>query len=196
MIHFFKKLSDYGLSPNQYYVLYCIRHGLEAKNVNLNLEMRILRTMNYLDKKHALTEAGVALLEEMDGVSKSKAVKKEIKVDVDWIDKYLELWPTVKLPSGKYARCAKKNLEAAFKWFFANHKYSWETIISATEMYVEEYEAQNYKYMRTSQYFIKKSDTDKSVNSELANYCALVESGVTETAPFVFKEKVFGDDQD
>lgn len=194
MTPFFSKLADYNISPNQFYVLYCIRHGLTAKNVNLMLEMRVLRSMHYLDKKNALTESAVALIEELVSTSKAKLVKKEIKVEGDMVDKYIELWPTVKLPSGKYARCAKKNLEASFKWFFANHKFTWDTVLKATAMYIDEYEATGYKYMRTSQYFIKKSDTDKSVNSELANYCSLVESGVSDTSPFVFQEKVFGDE--
>jgi hypothetical protein len=50
-------------------------------------------------------------------------------------------------------------------------------VIKATALYLDEYEAKNWAYMRTSQYFIRKVDSDKSITSDLANYCGIIEGG-------------------
>lgn len=105
------------------------------------------------------------------------------------IEKYLEIFPKIKLPSGKAARSDKKNVETAFKWFFETHEYSWDSVLKATEAYVSDYETRRYLYMQTSQYFIRKQQGDKTWNSELANWCAIVEGGVVEQRPH-FSEKV------
>lgn len=106
------------------------------------------------------------------------------------IDKYLLMFPKIKLPSGKPARNDKKNIETAFRWFFENHNYSWKTIFQATENYIDEYAAKNYNYMQTSQYFIRKQYSDKTWRSDLANYCDIVENGGDDEPDTHFKEKV------
>jgi hypothetical protein len=87
------------------------------------------------------------------------------------IDAYVKLFPNKKLSSGKYARVPAKSLENAFRWFFENYEYDWQTIFSATQKYIAEYETKNYDYMRTSRYFIRKQNVDKSWDSDLAVYC-------------------------
>jgi hypothetical protein len=57
-------------------------------------------------------------------------------------------------------------------------------------MYVDDYERANYKYMQTSQYFIRKQNPDKSWASELANWCAQAESGPSDNQEKYFSEKV------
>lgn len=186
----FDKLLQAKLNPNQYYVLYCIRHNMEAAFVNISLEIRSLKLLGYLDKQCKITPLGDMLLDALDNIypAKEKSISKPVEADM--IQLYLDMWPAIKLPTGKYARTDKKNLESAFKWFFSTHSYSWDTVLKATEMYVEEYRRNNYKFMRTSQYFIKKSDSDKNINSELANYCSLIESGGPIHNPHTFTDKV------
>ena len=105
------------------------------------------------------------------------------------IKRYVSMFPNKKLPSGKYARVNPKNLENSFRWFFENFDYSWELIFKATEKYVKDYELNNFDYMRTSQYFIRKQSADKTWESEVANYCELVSSSqYTETV--YFKDEV------
>ena len=71
-----------------------------------------------------------------------------------------------------------------------NHTYDWETVLMATKKYLDEYEANGYKYMRTSQYFIRKQEPDRSWSSELANYCDMYLNGTDSGNDYVFKEKV------
>ena len=106
-----------------------------------------------------------------------KPIKKLKNIDLlgldfkERISEYISIWPTQKLPSGKYARGNAKNIEENFMWFFQEYPdYNWENILEATEKYVEEYRVKNYEYMRTAMYFIKKLK-DGTSESELANYC-------------------------
>lgn len=186
----FRKINNYGLNPNQFYVLYCISKGIQAENVNLHVELRPLKKLGLIDKTTLLiTPAGMDLLNDVqkDDV---KSVSKKPVVEADMIMMYLELWPKIKLPSGKPARSDRKNIETRFKWFFTNYSYTWDTVMKATAMYIEEYEAKGYKFMRTSEYFIRKSDADKSVQSELANYCSLLDQGGYTNPESVFTDKV------
>jgi hypothetical protein len=132
-------------------------------------------------------------MEEIDGFFKK--TKKKTSTDLMGSDfaenmqTYVEIFPNRKLPSGKYARTTIKNLESSFKWFFENYYYSWDTILLAAEKYVDEFSINSYNFMRTSQYFIRKQNIDKSFDSELANYCDIVLSK-EESDDNYFKERV------
>jgi hypothetical protein len=56
-------------------------------------------------------------------------------------------------------------------------------------MYLDEYESRNWAYMRTSQYFIRKQNQDRTFDSDLANYCDMFINGL-DTEDQHFKEKV------
>lgn len=106
------------------------------------------------------------------------------------IQEFVNIFPNKKLSSGKYARVNPKNLESTFRWFFETYDYDWETIIAATEKYVDEYSLKNYEFMRTAQYFVRKQNIDKSFDSDLATYCELLKSGYDDDNYDVFKELV------
>jgi len=188
----FQRLSQEGLTPNQYYVLWSIREKLSPEMVNIHLEMRGLQG-DYVDG-NILTGKALSLLMDIDENFKDKKTKNDKDLmgpdHMKKVEEYRLLFPDLKLPSGKYARDAAKNLEVNFKWFFKNHEYDWNTIMKATKKYIEEYSMKNYDYMRTSKYFIKKSEKDGSVTSDLANYCEMIISGGGDTEEFHFSEKV------
>jgi len=188
----FQKLLKADITPNQYYVLWCIREKISPSMVNIHLEMRGLG-LDWLDTGN-LTGKATSLLMEIDEEFKDKKAKNDKDLmgtdHIKKIEEYRELFPNLKLPSGKYARDAAKNLEVNFKWFFKNHEYDWETIMKATKNYIYEYEQKNYDYMRTSKYFIKKQEKDGSITSDLANYCDMVVKGGGDTDAFHFQENV------
>ena len=186
----FDVIVDARLTPSDFYVLYCIYERTEARFVNRYLELKHLRQFNYLDKHNNMTIHGVELIKKAEKVF-GEIKSKEIVVEKDFIDEYYEMWPKGKLPSGKYARVDKKNLENSFKWFFKTYKYSWDTVLKATALYLDHYETQGWKFMRTSQYFIRKMENDKSLTSELADYCNTIQSGNTDLGnENHFKDKV------
>lgn len=178
---FLDQILSRGISPNEFYFLQSIVNKESTKIINRAQEIRKLQNKGYIDIKFKLT----------DKVKEISFLFKKTTVNEDFIEKYIELFPKIKLPSGKYARSHRTNIEASFKWFFKTYSYDWETILKATEYYVKEYETKNYMYMKTSQYFICKTNIDKSKDSELANYCEMLKDGTLgRESDSYFSEKV------
>jgi len=192
MEEIFNKLIANKLSPNTFYVLHSMSQKIKPNSfVNSSIEVKRLQIDNWLDENLVLTSKSIIFIQEIDSYfrkSKKKTTKDLLGSDYsDMITSYLELFPSIKLPSGKYARGNKKNLEINFKWFFENYEYGWDTILKATDNYVQERQSEGYKYMRTAQYFIRKQNSDAI--SDLANYCEMIESG-TDYEVRHFSDKV------
>ena len=195
MNEIFNKLIKEKLTPNSLYVLHCIKEKISVSKslANSDLEIYRLLTDNWLNDKLELTSKSLIFMEELNSYFR-KSKKKTSKdlmgsmYDVN-IKLYNSLFPAKKLGSGKYARTNVKTLEASFRWFFDTFDYDWHTIIEATKKYVEEYKMKNYEYMRTSQYFIRKQNTDKSFESDLATYCDMLNE-VDSNEEDIFREKI------
>ena len=184
MQNLFDLLITNKLSPDQYYLVYSIKQGISPVNINIYKELKVIKEDGWIDNDNKLTQKSLDLISNIDSLFKVQKKKDVTNVNIgsdfsSKVKEYLLIFPNEKLPSGKRAWSDIKNLETNFKWFFENYKYSWDVILKATAMYVDEYERKSprYLYMRTSQYFIKKMEPDRSIQSELANYCADIESG-------------------
>lgn len=196
MAEIFKLFQTYKITPNQFYLLFSMKEGVSPMGINIHQDHRSLLNDEWIKETNQLTPKAEELLSRIESFFKIQ--KKKVMIQVLGTDssvkiqEYLELFPNILLPSGKRARCAVGNLETNFKWFFENYKYSWETILKATDMYIGEYELKSprYLYMRTSQYFIRKMEKDHSIHSELADYCANIESGGDDQVTSNFKEDV------
>lgn len=190
----FNKLIQMKLTPNAFYVLYCIHYKIVPnKSVNASLEVAKLKSENFITESLELSQNSIKFIQEIEGYFKKskKKTSKALMGDefLENIKTYNECFPATKLPSGVYARVNVKSLENAFRWFFETFDYSWEVVIQATEKYVEEYSINRYNYMRNSQYFIRKQNTDKTWDSTLATYCDMITQDDYE-APVFFKEKI------
>ena len=173
------------------YLLWCLQNKVKPLNVNVHTEVRKLKSRGLLSKTNKITAMGIEALSSLGSPASSiPSVVKQEDITEDFIDKYVELFPKIKLPSGKPARADKRNLKANFMWFFKTYNYNWETVLKATAYYIDEFERKNYMYMRNSQYFISKMNPDKSRDSELANYCSLIVSGDYEDSNNFFADKV------
>jgi hypothetical protein len=146
-----------------------------------------LKNENLCDSDGELTPTGILVYND---IPKSKLPKVKVELTEDMVQKYLDIFPKIKLPSGKQARADKRNIRVNFDWFFKTYSYDWETVIKATSHYVDEYERKNYMYMKTSQYFISKMNPDKSRESELANYCSMIINNDYEDTSNHFSDKV------
>lgn len=181
-------MKEYSLTPNQLYLLWCLHKGEAPEVINVHTELRKLKTSDLITEDSKLTPLGLDVASKIPDTN--KAARKEQPVTDDYIDRYLNLFPKGKLPSGKQARADKKNIKNNFLWFFKNYKYKWETVLKATALYVDEYESKNYLYMKTSQYFISKMNPDRTRDSELANYCSMIVNNDYEDSSNFFSEKV------
>lgn len=181
MTEIFNRLLQENISPNTYYVLHCIKEKVVPDSfVNKDLECKRLQNDEWLTADLKLTPKSVILINDINSFFKkmNKKTSTHLMGDdfIQKIQEYNSLFPNKKLYSGKYARTNPKNLESAFKWFFSTYDYTWELILEATEKYIKDYELRNFEYMRTSQYFVRKQNIDKSFESELANYCELIKT--------------------
>ena len=176
------------ITPNMFYTLLCIESEKRPSVMNLHAELRLLQNANLNISANKLTLKAQDILKEgkeLLGISNTVE-----QLAADTIDQYINLFPAKKLPSGKLARSTRKNIEQAFKWFLKTYDYSWDVILKATAYYVDSYEKNNYLYMRNSQYFISKVNPDKTRESELANYCEIIQNGIDEESDSFFKERV------
>lgn len=197
MRELFRIITETGLTPNQFYVMCGMKESISpSKEINIHSELRVLQQDEWVTADNKLTAKADELIIRVDSLfsaQKKKTVKQLLGTGyAEMIEKYSSYWDMGKLPSGKQARAAKGNVESAFKWFFENYDYSWELIFQATVAYINDYESKTpkYIYMRTSQYFIRKQASDKSWNSELADYCENIKRGTTESKSNHFSEKL------
>ena len=195
MDEIFNKLIKEKLTPNSLYVLHCIKNKVSVSKslANSDLEVWRLISEDWLNAELQLTSKSLIFMEELSSYfrkSKKKTSKDLMGDNFDnKIKLYNSLFPAKKLGSGKYARTNVKTLEASFRWFFDTYDYDWHTILLATKKYVLEYKMKNYEYMRTSQYFIRKQNSDKSFESDLATYCDMLNE-VDSNEEDIFRDKI------
>jgi len=186
----FKKLKYYKISFKLYFLLYKAYTGTDLPVHHI----QILVDKGLMNNMVEVSEKGIKIIKSIEKLFISN---KNIKVEdlmgpeaETHIQTYVETFPTAKLPNGKYARGNKKNILTNFKWFFQNYDYDWATILLATTKYVEEYRVNNYMYMRTALYFIRKDDGTRTVHSDLADYCEKVVNNDDFVEDNHFKTKV------
>lgn len=147
------------------------------------------------DKTFERTPKAIELIEKIEKLFKPIKGASKLEIPEERVQEYVELFPNIKLPSDKYARVNVKSLISVFQWFFKTYpEYSnWTIIYKVTERYLKEKEAANWLYCRTSQYFIRRMNPDKSWGSDLADLYQRELNGTHSEEDFKennFKEKV------
>jgi hypothetical protein len=174
-----------------------MKESISPKKINIHQEIRNLLADGWIKEgdyqEYELEPKAYSILHQVETFFKvhKKKTSSQIlgKEFVESMTKYNELFPRKKAGSNKYMRSNIKNVETNFRWFFANYQYSWETILEATSRYIKDQEADNYKYTRTSMYFIHKKDKGVE-SSDLADWCEMVVGGEDNSDNQAFKEKV------
>ena len=191
----FNHIAEAGLTPNQFYLLYSMNQGITAPLLNSHQELRALLVDRWVkENTYEREPKALSLISKIDsyfGVQVKKSNNGLMGQDFEAnAEKYNEIFPRMKLPSNKPARSPIKEIVLAFREFFKEYDYGWEIIHQAAEYYIEEEEKKGFKYTRTSRYFIRKQDSDKSWISDLAGYCELVRSGEDDDTP-KYVDKIF-----
>jgi len=91
----------------------------------------------------------------------------------DLAREYCEVFPDIKLPSGKYFKAEPQDVVEKLKKFHKDYGYSFDVILEAAKAYVEHAESVDYQFIRTSLWFIHK----KGEGSDLANWCRDIVTG-------------------
>jgi hypothetical protein len=187
------------MTPNQFLILYGIKKSLSLRLPDTEDAVMHLAAQGFIkfnDKKTtkiSLTIKGKKVISKFENyfikAKKRTSIQLMGKSFNLKLNEYREIFPAGKLPSGKPARVNIKSLENSFRWFFENYDFSWNEVMNATKMYVNEYRDKEYMYMKTSQYFIAKEGKNKVKSSDLADYCDMIRDGVQPENDH-FKEKV------
>ena len=192
MWNLFLKIKRYGITPNQCMILFAFDEGVTPSNCEA-ADLLVLFEEGYITNEKAITAEGKKVIVTLNNyftVNKKKTNKQLLgKSGALNIDQYRAIFPKGKLPSGVPGRNNIKILTENFRWFFAEYDYTWEEVMKATKMYVNEFQKNNYMYMQNSQYFISKQDKHKVKTSKLADYCDMIRDGIS-TEEDHFKEKV------
>lgn len=148
-------------------------HGfLQESNSNVMFELT-KRGKEFVEKVKPLMQPDE---KEMENAGKLR----------DLCERYLLIFPKVKLPSNKYARTNIIEVEKKMKSWIRDYKavlkaqygiiLTDEVILTATKSYVERYAKQAYKFMATSSYFIRKDERSALADEIIAN-----KQGLTQT---------------
>lgn len=174
MKELFQHLKSKNLTPNGYYLLYCLAHNefIELP-IAYKTEMARLQLIGLLDEQFNLTPEAKVFL---DTCSKAQAAKpKKITLTIDEkfkenVEAYRLIFPSAKL-SGKITRSAVNDIIPRMMWFFNMYPhFSWANVLSATKKYIISLNGE-YKYCMTAAYFIKKDDVNRNTLSRLATFC-------------------------
>lgn len=179
MLNLFESIIDDGITPNGLYFLLKVSSGKIPSNdmINYHVEKRLLENSGYI-VENKISEKSKILIEKYRDSLKFNKPKTEEQKNTEkeretYINAYREIFPKGVLPSGSAARCSVKDLEKRFKWFFENYNYNWDTILKATKKYVDTFKDDDYKYMKTSGYFIVKNEKGMT-SSTLETYCQMI----------------------
>lgn len=184
MLPWFNQIVQDGITPNGLYLLMSVVEGKSMELIDYPKEKALLEKAECI-KDNKITDKGKSLIgkyQELYRVDeRGKRKKKSLHPhEEEFVHQYRDLFPKGTLPSGYPARVPYKELEKRFLWFFENYSYSWDVVLKATKFYIEKYRQENFKYMKTSGYFISKMENGTNV-SALATYCDLV-GDITEQA--------------
>jgi hypothetical protein len=172
-----------------------MKESIQSENINIHTELRGLLDKGMISQDKVLSPDAHALIAQLDNffsVHKQKTTRQLLGPDFkENIQEFKKHWPKKRIPQGYYVTSTPENLEGAFRWFFNNYHYDWETIMAATLRYLDEKQRDNWNYTMKSQFFIRKQQQDKSWNSELANYCELIISGEEPEDDANFRDTVF-----
>jgi hypothetical protein len=174
----FQLLKKHNLTPNGYYLLYCL-DGTEKIELAIadKTELHRLQLMNYVDSQGNITsEAKMILIQvALLYTKRSKDTDKELDPDEEFkanVKEYINLFPSG-VTSGKALRGSVSTILPRLRWFFNSYpEYTWENVYMATKKYIESLD--NMTYCKTAAYFVKKDDKTKNTISLLADWCAAI----------------------
>lgn len=155
-------LKENNLSPTEYVVLYLMDKGIDDFQ----------------------NDQILASLEKKGFVENNKIIIPLFKKTncKDWIDKWLDLWPTSLTPQKYRISGNRAEVINRMNKFIKEHDYSEEIIFQATKNYLNIRKLENYNFTKKNTKFIK--DIDGSV---LEQEClAIVKGEVKEKSNTIF----------
>lgn len=195
-----QKILKENITPDQLLLLYSIDERISVPQINPKSQIGSLVKEGYVDQhkkenklSYTVTKEGKSIIRKYNNYFIKAKKKTNIQLMgkdfAQKLEEYRNIFPAGRLPSGKPGRQNIRSLETAFRWFFENYEFTWDEIMKASRMYVNEFEDKQFLYMKNSQYFVSKQDKHKVKQSDLADYCDMIKDGVIDQ-PNHFKDRV------
>lgn len=162
-----KEISKYNLSGSQYlYLLNLHVNNVSSPSLFFSLEeAKSLISRGFLVNKRTLTQKSIAMFNKKLNLMDDKGI-------IEILEAMREMFPKGVLTGNKTVRSAVNNsLILKFRKFIQEYGYNKEAILKATEVYIKRCEQNDYKFMRTLNYFINK----QGEGSDLADICVELE---------------------
>lgn len=192
----FDKLKELGISPNQYTIAYCIHNNLKTqynylidcyKDECVKEDIFSLIEKGYLSNKNKENIFEISFENcSIIGIFDGQKIESAHLSDGEFITQFLDKFPSGVTSGGIYVKSSKRDVETKFKKFEKKYpEYDRNTILKATENYIERSKINNYKFMKVAHYFILKND-----ESVLASECEAIINGEESPSSSIFIDRV------
>ena len=178
-----EELNVLKITPTQYVLAYYIHNNLKDEFNELrglykpdcfNEDIESLVLKGYLNggnPKNILsidfdksTILGIFIEEEEQ--------EGEVLTWSQFVKAFRDIFPKGIKSGGFYVKSSERDLDIKLKKFVKDYKYSQDTILEATQCYVDESALKGYTYIKLANYFILKNN-----ESMLASACEAIEEG-------------------
>jgi hypothetical protein len=194
------KLNELEITPTQYLLAYQIHHNLEDDFKKLKSLYKIdcfredihnLLLKGYLrggnpENRYDINFDKSTIISIFKEEIKTEEESEDILTWSQFVTAFRETFPAGIKSGGFYVRSSERDLDNKLKKFVKEYKYSQDTILEATQAYVDESAIKGYAYMKVANYFIYKNN-----ESMLAGACGAIEDGGVDSGGL---SKMFNDD--
>ena len=145
-----QKILKENITPDQLLLLYSIDERISVPQINPKSQIGFLVKEGYVDQhkkenklSYTITKEGKSIIRKYNNYFIKAKKKTNIQLMgkdfAQKLEEYRNIFPAGRLPSGKPGRQNVRSLETAFRWFFENYEFTWDEIMKASRMYVNEY---------------------------------------------------------
>lgn len=178
-----EELNELRITPTQYILAYHIHHQLKDEFNKLmqlykidcfNEDMHNLIIKGYLNGGNPKntydinfdksTIIGIFIEEEEE--------TGDVLTWSQFVKAFRDIFPAGIKSGGFYVRSSERDLSIKLKKFVKDYGYSQDTILDATQCYIDESGLKGYAYIKLAVYFILKNN-----ESMLASACGAIEDG-------------------
>lgn len=175
-------INESGLSLNDYFICYCIYHNrkdliLDYIKSHKGFSIQEIQELEDNGWIKIINKSEKIIFENLQIEEKFRIfVEKKDKPEKDWINEWLEMFPKGVKSGGYYIKTDLNGCRKKMKKFTSTHpEYTKETIIKATQNYINRCEHNGYQYMKIAPYFIEKDGV-----SMLSGECEAIITNIDE----------------
>ena len=180
------KLSTLEITPTQYILAHCIYHNNKEefnrikdlykldcfKEDIFHLILKGYLTGGNPKNRYAINFEKSSIIGIFTKEENPIEESEDVLTWEQFVKEFRETFPAGQKSGGFYVRSSERDISNKLKKFVKEYKFSQDTILEATQCYVEESARRGYLYMKVANYFIYKDNT-----SMLAGACEALEEG-------------------